>query len=303
MLPLLLVGCSSSESKIAAAVQQADQALTGLKQALDGNQVRNATIVTQYVSVMKNSRPELAPLLSELQKEATTQSPVYQNLNSRFLAARDGTESFPSWIEQVDELSAIAEASSVAMYNDALSDTVNVIADLSGGELARVNAVSREAEQMMNGESGATAGNQYIGNPNYGYWSQGSGGSFWAWYGQYAFFSSLFGGQRHYYHDWSGRRGYSYYHDVGRNNYTSRAQRSSQQALDVKTQKQFGRRGGYQSPYAKPRAGASGLSRARTARQKSLFQSQYSNKSSASKFQSSTRNSGFRTSGGVRRGK
>lgn len=34
--------------------------------------------------------------------------------------------------------------------------------------------------------------NNYVGNPQYGYWQQGPGGnSFWAFYGQYAFLSSL----------------------------------------------------------------------------------------------------------------
>ena len=37
------------------------------------------------------------------------------------------------------------------------------------------------------------AGYQYIGNPHYGHWQTGLGGnSFWAFYGQYAFMSSMF---------------------------------------------------------------------------------------------------------------
>ncbi len=49
--------------------------------------------------------------------------------------------------------------------------------------------------------------NNYVGNPRYGYWNNSGGSSFWAFYGQYAFMSSLFrmGSypvQRGYYDDW-----------------------------------------------------------------------------------------------------
>ncbi len=52
--------------------------------------------------------------------------------------------------------------------------------------------------------------NNYVGNPKYGQWqTHSSGGSFWAFYGQYAFMSSLFrmGSypvSRGYYDDWNG---------------------------------------------------------------------------------------------------
>ncbi|MEM6831957.1 MAG: hypothetical protein AAF551_15710, partial [Bacteroidota bacterium] len=60
----------------------------------------------------------------------------------------------------------------------------------------------------------------YVGNPRYGSWqSNGNGGSFWAFYGQYAFMSSMFNlfaypARRSYYDDWRGGyygRGRSYY--------------------------------------------------------------------------------------------
>ena len=51
--------------------------------------------------------------------------------------------------------------------------------------------------------------NNYVGNPRYGQWQSSGGSSFWAFYGQYAFMSSLFrmGSypvQRSYYNDWRG---------------------------------------------------------------------------------------------------
>ena len=300
---LVLSGCSSGERMVEDALANTDRGLQDLNTAIDQGRVRNATIIKQYVRILKSSRPELAPLLVELENDGTTQGPLFKSLKNRFQGIKDNTEQFPSWKEKHAELVAIANGANLSIYNDALSDTVNVIADLSRGELARVNAVSQEVEQKMNKSSDYGAGSQLIGNPHYGRWSHGSGGSFWAWYGQYAFFSSMFGGRRHYYNDWGRNRGYSYYHDYGRNNYTSRSQRASQRNVDTRARKQFGSRGGYKSPYSKSRAGYSGISRNSTAQQQSLFKSQYGKSSRSSKFQSTSRNSSYRTSRGISRGK
>jgi hypothetical protein len=43
-------------------------------------------------------------------------------------------------------------------------------------------------------------GYQYVGNPTYGSWQQGSGGSFWVFYGQYSLMRNMMG--------WGGRRVY-----------------------------------------------------------------------------------------------
>ena len=79
------------------------------------------------------------------------------------------------------------------------------------------------AAKSADGEVSKTASppgyNNYVGNPQYGQWQQGSSGqSFWAFYGQYALLSSLFnlGGfpaRRAYYDDYrtSRRAGRPYY--------------------------------------------------------------------------------------------
>lgn len=68
----------------------------------------------------------------------------------------------------------------------------------------------------------------YVGNPQYGQWQTGSGGSFWAFYGQYAFLSSMlnmstFPVRRSYYNDYRNnyRSGRAYYGPVsnGRRTY------------------------------------------------------------------------------------
>ncbi len=303
-LVTFLAACSSGDGQVESELLSTEKRLKELTRAIEGGSLRNASIIKQYVKVLSQSRPELAPLLKELEKEATTANPIYQSLQSRFVAVRDESEKFDSWVEKVEELQLIQSAADTGAFNDAMSDTVNVIADLSKGELARVNSVSKQNDLKGNSAKDYGAGSQYIGNPHYGRWSHGSGGSFWAWYGQYHFFSSMFGGNRYYYNDWAGGRGYSYYHDIGRNSYTSRSQRAAQTDVDSRARKQFGGSGKHKSPYSKARSGATGMSKSSLAKQKSAFKSPYSKSTaSASKFQSSTRNSGFRTSRGTSRGK
>jgi len=299
---LLLGACSSGDAQVEGELLSTERRLSELESALKIGSLRNAAFIKQYSSILRQSKPQFGPLLSELEKEASIANPMYQSLQSRFDAIRNNVESFDSWAEKVEELKLIQSASNVNAFNDALSDTVNVIADLSQGELARVNAVSKDTETKMNNSKDYGAGSQYIGNPHYGSWSHGSGGSFWAWYGQYHFFSSMFGGRRHYYNDWSGGRSYSYYSDVGRNSYTSRSQKTTQSSVQQRAKKQFGSKGNFKSPYAKSRTGSTSLSKASVSQQKSTFKSPYA-KSGTSKFQSSTRNSSHRTSRGVSRGK
>lgn len=301
----VISGCSSGEAQLEGELYSTEKRLKELTAAFDTQTLRNANIITNYVSILEGSRPELKPLLAELRKEATTDNPFYKSLQDRFKGIQNDTEAYDSWAEKVKELQVIQAAADTAAFNDALSDTVNVLADLSNGKLARVNAVSKETELSMNDSKDYGAGSQYMGNPHYGSWSHGSGGSFWVWYGQYRFFGSMFGGNRYYYNDWAGRRGYSYYSDIGRNNYTTRSQRSAQRDVQTRATKQFGSKSSFSSPYSKARTGATGMSKSSLAAQKSAFKSPYSkgSSSSSSKYQSSTRSGGFRTSSGTSRGK
>ena len=302
----LAVGCSSGESRFRDELMEVERNIEALRSGLDEGSLRNASFIKQYAAIVKTSKPDLMALLIELEKDATPEGPLFKSLESRADRLKNGTDAFASWTERLDEATRLRSATGPEAFNDALSDTVNVLADLSDGELARVNAVSRSAEQQLNASAQSGYGGQYIGNPHYGHWQHGTGGSFWTWYAAY----SLFGRDRYYYNDWSGNRGYSYYHDVGRDHYTSRSQYSRQQDVDTRAQKQFGSTGKYKSPYSKTRSGATGLSGASKQLQKSsAFKSQYASASkpaatsSTSKFQSSSRSSSYRTSSGASRGK
>ncbi len=299
-MAIFLIGCSSGDSRVVSELAVVQDNIDKLRLALERNRLRNATFIKQYASILMVKRPELVPLLQELQKDATSVGPLFQGLEKRYAGLTSGSEYFESWTEKMREAQKLNAATKLDAFNDALSDTVNVLADLSDGELARVNSVSASAERSINNSKSYGYGGQYMGNPHYGYWSHGAGGSFWAWYGQYALFSTLVGNNRYYYNDWSRNRGYSYYHDVGRNHYTSRAQRTSMIDTDNRARRQFGSYGRYQSPYARNRGGAAGLSSSSRGLQTSAFKSQYAK---ASNYQSSIRTSGYRTSSGLSRGK
>lgn len=73
-----------------------------------------------------------------------------------------------------------------------------------GMELASKDSAGKVHKQV------SPAGfSNYVGNPKYGQWVQGSGGSFWEFYGKYALISSMF--------NMFDRPRYGYYNDYNRN--------------------------------------------------------------------------------------
>ncbi len=52
-----------------------EQRVTQLGDALNNDQVRNATLIKQYAKKVAVLKPELTPLINEFKKDATTQGP------------------------------------------------------------------------------------------------------------------------------------------------------------------------------------------------------------------------------------
>lgn len=315
---LFLSGCT--DPYIAQVAQQTpltEQRIALLATALNNGDVRNANLIKQYSEKVQTLKPELSPLINEFKKEATTQGPLFKSLNDRLHTVKTNPQMFASNEAIYQELQNIYQAADPVLYSDALSDPLNVLADMSDGVLPRVNALSKAQSQQMNKAQDFGTGDQLIGNPSYGQWNTGSNGmSFWAWYGMYSMMGNLMGG-RTYYNDWGNRRNYSYYHDYGRTRYSSPSQLSKQNQLETRTRKSFANKGkGFTSAYSKNRAGASSVSRqSKTAQSsatrfnnKSLKQSGFGSKSTYGKKSSFGQNSSFRnssstTSRGFMRGK
>ena len=280
-----------------------------LGDALTKGQVRNATLIQQYAAKVSAQKPSLSSLVNEFKKDASTQGPMYLALLDRVNTAKNQPQMFASSQALYDELLNIYQAADPVLYSDALSDPLNVLADMSDGQLPRISALSKSQSQKANNAQDFGTGEQLIGNPSYGQWQTGSNGmSFWAWYGMYSMMGDLFG-RRTYYNDWGRSRNYSYYNDYGRTRYSSPSQLKKQTALDQRTKKSFASRGQkYASPYSKNRTGSSSLSsKSKTAqtsanrfRANTVKKSSYASKSNKN---SSFRNSNTNTSRSFRRGK
>lgn len=311
-LLLILAGCSDPLiDQIAQQTPITEQRLMQLGNALDEGQVRNANLIRQYVEKLRSAKPELSELIDEFAKDATQQSPMYLALLDRLNTVKTQPNMFANNQAIFDELLNIYQAADPVLYSDALSDPLNVLADMSDGALARVNSLSKAQSLLANNAQDFGTGEQLIGNPNYGQWTSGSNGmSFWAWYGMYSMMGDLFGSRRTYYSNWGSRRNYSYYNDYGRTRYSSPSQLRKQTQLDNRTRKTFERSGKkYTSAYSKNRTGSSSLSgQSKTAQTSaSRFSKKTSSKSTYAKKSSSKsasfRNSSNTTSRSFRRGK
>ncbi|KGJ95531.1 hypothetical protein ND2E_1313 [Colwellia psychrerythraea] len=308
---LSLVGCGDPvKEQIEQQLPITEQRVEQLGDALNNGQVRNATLIKQYADTVMANKSNLAPLITEFRKDASTDGPMYKALLDRVNTAKNQPQMFDSSQALYNELLNIYQAADPVLYSDALSDPLNVLADMSDGQLPRINSLSKSQSQQANNAQDFGTGEQLIGNPNYGSWQTGSNGmSFWAWYGMYALMGDMFG-RRTYYNDWGRQRNYSYYNDYGRTRYSSPSQLKKQTSLDTRTKKSFSNRGQkFTSPYSKNRAGSSSLSsQSKTAqtsanrfRSNSVKKSSYASKSKSKN--SSFRNSNTNTSRGFRRGK
>lgn len=215
----LLAGCGESPSDVVAREKtRVAGKIAELGRMIDSGRLTNARVIRTYAGVIAAERPELAELAGELGKEATTAGLKFANLGTRLEAVDARPRSDQEANRALDDIVRIEAAADPVVFNDSLVDVLNVLADLSGGKLARMEGAAREKP------SGQGAGSHLVGNPAYGSWQRdSSGGSFWAWYGAYALFRDAFWRPgRYYYNDWYPSRGWSYYGDVGRHYYGTR---------------------------------------------------------------------------------
>ena len=263
---LVLVGCdggaalrAQTETDLARVAASIDK----LGDDLDADRVTNAALIKRYAARVARSKPDLRELTEILRREGTRDGTMYRGLVNRLDEARralppEGAAP-EAYAPLARELASLATASDPAEFSRALSDPLNVLADLSDGELPRVDAISANASRQANAAADLGPGSQLVGNPHYGQWrTDGGGNSFWVWYGQFALMRDLLGGSRVGYGDWAGRRDYSYYHDYGRRNYTSPSMRQQQARVDSTARRKFSSEGrAFRSPYARQRTGAS----------------------------------------------
>ncbi|MGX5203274.1 hypothetical protein [Aliikangiella sp. IMCC44632] len=300
---VLVAACTSKAERLTEQILQelevAERRIDSLQSYLNKGLIRNAVMLDNYASQLKKQQPENATLIDNLAANRLPDGPMLASLKARLQEVKQFPGKTVEHLEQsLAEAYALQEAAQPEIFNDALSDTVNVLADLSQGRLPRVQSLSSSAEQQLNASQSKGPGSQLVGNPQYGQWKTNSSGmSFWEWYGMYALFSNLTNGGPYGYGSWARNRPYSYYHDYGRHRYTKPSTLARQKNIETRTAKNYRSQGKrFSSPYAKQRSGASQMSRASKSRPSS------GSLRSASSFRKSSSSSGRRGSARTNRG-
>ena len=310
---LALAGCGDPlKGQIAQQTPITEKRIEKLGDDLVQGKVRNASLIIQYANRLRKSHPELSALIDQFEQDAGKQGRMYLSLLDRLNTVKNQASMFANSQAIFDELINIYQAADPILYSDALSDPLNVLADMSDGVLPRVNSLSKTQSLKANNAQDFGTGEQLIGNPSYGQWSTGSNGmSFWAWYGMYSMMGDVFGSRRVNYNDWGRNRNYSYYNDYGRTRYSSPDQLRKQSQVDTRAKKSFEQKGQrYSSPYSKSKVGSSSLSgQSKTAQTSAKrFNTASTNRSNYAKRSSSGKSASFRnskntTSRSFRRGK
>ncbi|MCZ6895166.1 MAG: hypothetical protein O7H40_14120 [Gammaproteobacteria bacterium] len=218
-------GCSNQYAEETRRQKQTVTAkLSALGSKINAGELANILLIANYADKLAQSKPDLEPVAGALRQDATTSGPLYQGLKERLAAVKDEPANKNEFLPIIGELDSLNAATDPTIFNDSLIDVVNTLADLSGGELARINIPQNALAANVQGNP--VAGSYLVGNPSYGRWNSDSGGrSFWVFYGQYRLFSDiLFGRGYHrgplYYNSWyGGANRYSYYNDYGRSTY------------------------------------------------------------------------------------
>lgn len=229
----------------------ADSAFESLNSQLSGGTLRNASLLPSYAAVARQKKPEFEKIIDTLASEGTQNGPTYLSIKQRLEEVRPKAQAKIETVAQGAavnlELTNILTA--ITNYDAMLVDALNMLAEFSDGSLPKVREIEFEGASASTG----SVGSEYVGNSNYGEWrTNSSGNSFWHWYGQYAFFSMMFGNRPVYYDSWSTNRRPSYYHDRNRGAYSSPRARSNRADALAKTKKSYTAQGkSFKSPYAK----------------------------------------------------
>lgn len=265
LLPITLglAACSDpNQKRIEALTSIIERNISTLENQIRSKELRNIKILDQYVQKARQIKPEHRELIDILAVDATSENPNFKQFKERF----QKVGGLKSKEEKVAELTSLSNATDPQIYNEMLVDTINVIADLTDGQLPKLESSGRGSE--------AGPGAHLVGNPAYGQWQSRNGQSFWVWYGAYRMFGDLWG-RPYYYHSWYYNRPWSYYHDYGRGIYGGRSinrQYDSLRQSNDRQIKQYGQRTGRNpSSYAKRTNSRFTPSNATTRAQSSAF--------------------------------
>ncbi|MFT7568089.1 MAG: hypothetical protein ACI846_002405, partial [Pseudoalteromonas distincta] len=145
----VLMGCQSKEEQLQQTIQEsikkADTELSQLGTALDNGNVRNAVLLKEYGELLKKQQPELTKVVDVITLDATRRGALYSGLTQRLKDIK-GTYLIPPYEDTLHSIDLLRDASKPTLFSDALTDPINMLADMSKGTLARVGAISKQAE-------------------------------------------------------------------------------------------------------------------------------------------------------------
>lgn len=236
LVPLLFVqGCGGNRyaEDVQNRYSDVSRQIADLKQSLDQGRLTNAVLARTYANALIKINPDLEPIATLMKRDAGSSGTLFKNFEKRLAAVNRSPVNEAEYRSSLEELNSLNIGADTVVFNDALLDIVNTLADLSQGKLARINVPKSDAAENV---KGIVPGSYLVGNPNYGSWkTDSSGSSFWAFYGQYAMFRDIMGmgfGRGYYRgsiyaNDWYSRPRYSYYDNYGRGSYGSQQARES----------------------------------------------------------------------------
>lgn len=224
LVSLLLLGACMEpvEEQINHQLPLTEQKLGELKQALRANEVNNAALLKNYAKQLSNDNPQLQNLSQQIAKNATASGPMFNALYQRLQAVTYHSDMFASQEVRYQELLNIYQAADPKLFSDALSDPLNVLADLSAGKLSRVNAQPKQQTLQQNQAQDFGNAAPLIGHPAFGQWRENKDKSVtWHWFANTRLLATEVNQTPLTYQLWAEKRDYSYYADIGRVRYTS----------------------------------------------------------------------------------
>jgi len=254
-MSVLLAACGTDQrdsifKEVKVNVSATESALNTLNIQLEQGTLRNAVLLKPYAKLARANKPEFAQIIDVLASEATRKGPTYKQIVQRFAEVKPLTNAKPATVAegQSTNLELLSIRTAIINYDAMLVDAINVLSEFTDGALPKMREIEFEDSKAEGGDIGS----EYVGNSSYGEWRQNSSGtSFWHWYGQYAFFSSMFRGPVYYDH-WSYNRRPSYYHDRSNGAYTSPSSRRNNSTTLSRTKKSYSAKGkSFKSPYAR----------------------------------------------------
>jgi len=295
-LAVTLAACGSDTTirqEISTNLATVDSAFNTLNSQLAAGTLRNASLLPSYAKAARAKKPEFSQIIDTLAAEGTNKGPTYLSIKNRLDEVRPKAQGAIATAEAGAAINVelLNLNTAIANYDAMLVDALNMLAEFTDGSLPKVREIEFENSASKDG----AVGSEYVGNSNYGEWrTSSSGGSIWHWYGQYAFFSMMFGNRSVHYDSWSNNRRASYYHDRNRGAYSSPAARTNQSQTLAKTKKSYTAKGkSFKSPYAKNTRikGVANSTKSSTVSSPKPFKSSYAKSSSSSKSYKSGYNS------------